>query len=346
MNVLKHHVPTFLIVLIGVLGIGLVLWAWHLPPFDGAEVRTSNAYVRGQVTTLSAQAAGEVTQVPVSDFATVAKGEVLVQLDDRSARQALAQAEAQLASARSALEANAQSIRSAEATLQSREASARAAKAALDTTRASWTRLHKLQEKGVVSTSDVEDADLALRQAEAALTEASSNTDVAREAVASAKVQTDTLNAQISSAEAAVALARIDLEHRVIRAPSDGRLGQIGVRVGQYVTAGTSLVSLVPPQVWVIANVKETEFADLQQGQRVSFTVDALHDRAFAGHITQFSPATASEYSVLGNSTATGNFTKIAQRLPVRIEIDPDQPGGAELAPGMSVVLHAPRQES
>ncbi|MDK3018037.1 HlyD family secretion protein [Pseudodonghicola flavimaris] len=346
MNVLKHHIPTVLIALIGVLGIGLVLWAWHLPPFDGGEIRTSNAYVRGSVTTISAQAAGEVTEVPMQDFATVKRGDVLVRLDDRSAREALAQATAQLDAAQSALKANTQAIRSAQATLAARQATAQAAQAALDTSRASWTRLHKLQDKGVVTTSNVEEADLALRQAEAALTQAQSNVDVARESVVSAKVQTETLNAQIASAQAAVALAGIDLDRRVIRAPVDGRLGQIGVRPGQYVSAGTALVSLVPPQVWVIANVKETELADLHPGQPVTFTVDARHDRAFAGHIAEFSPATASEFSVLGNSTATGNFTKIAQRLPVRIEIDPDQPGAGDLAPGMSVVLYAPRTAS
>lgn len=346
MRILKHHFPTFLIVLIGVLGVGLVLWAWHLPPFDGGNIRTSNAYVRGSVTTISAQAAGEVTEVPVSDFATVHKGDILVQLDDRTARQALAQANAQLDQARSALESNTQAIHSAEATLASRQAAEKAAQAALDTSKSTWDRIHKLQDKGVVTSSDVDDADLDLRQAEAAVTEAQSNVEVAREAVASAKVQTKTLNAQIASAEAAVELARIDLEHRVVRAPSDGRLGQIGVRLGQYVTAGTSLVSLVPPQVWVIANVKETELAGLRQGQEVTFTVDAMNDREFRGRIAEFSPATASEFSVLGTSTATGNFTKIAQRLPVRIEIDSDQPGADSLSPGMSVVLYAPRATS
>jgi multidrug resistance efflux pump len=102
-------------------------------------------------------------------------------------------------------------------------------------------------------------------------------------------------------------------------------------------------MSYVEPTVWVIANINERELADLQVGQSVSFTVDALKDQSLTGHVSQFSPATASEYSVLGNSTATGNFTKIAQRLPVKIEIDPDQPDINRLTPGMSVVLHAPR---
>ncbi|MBE3636844.1 HlyD family secretion protein [Mangrovicoccus algicola] len=344
MTLLKHHVPTLLVVLIGLLGVGTVLYAWQLPPFAGTEIRTENAYVRGSVTTISPQIAGYVTQVPVSDFQVVTAGEVLVRLDDRTAAQALAQAEAALAGARAALKANAQDINSAEAVLESRKAARQAAEAALDTAQAAWARQDKLKAKGFLSQSDADDGQLSLQQAQAALTEAESNVDVAREDVASARVQTDTLQSQIASAEAAVELARIDLEHTVIHAPRDGQLGQIGVKPGQYVTAGAALMSHVAPQVWVIANVKERELADMAQGQAVRFTVDALRDRSFTGRVSMLSPATASEYSVLGSSAATGNFTKIAQRLPVRIEIDPGQEGAESLAPGMSVVLHAPRQ--
>ncbi|MDT0683846.1 HlyD family secretion protein [Roseicyclus sp. F158] len=343
MRVLKHNIPTLFVLLAGILGTLLMLWAWQLPPFGLAEIRTSNAYVRGSVTTLSAQAAGEVVEVPVTDFRTVSKGDVLVRIDDRSAKQALAQAEARLASAEAALDGNVQSIRSAEATLASRKAAAGAAEAALEIARATDDRQHQLLERGVVSDTQTDDADLALRRAEATLTEATSTVDVARESVAGARVQSRALEAEIASAEAAVSLARLDLEHRTIRAPADGRLGQIGVRRGQFVTAGTAVMSLVPENLWVIANVKETELADLYEGQEVSFTVDALRDRSFTGRVAVLSPATASEFSVMGASTATGNFTKIAQRLPVRIEIDPDQPGAERLAPGLSVVLHASR---
>ncbi|PTW50604.1 HlyD family secretion protein [Rhodovulum kholense] len=343
MHILKHHIPTFLIVLIGLLGVVVVLYAWHLPPFAGDEIRTENAYVRGNVATLSPQIAGYVTEVPVSDFQTVATGDVLVRLDDRTARQTLARAEAELASARAALKANDQDINSARATLDSRKAAAEAARAAVDTARAEWNRQDRLREKGVISAADAEDSQLKLRQAEAALTEALSDVDVAREDLGTAKVRTDTLSASVTAELAAVELAKIDLEHTAIRAPENGRLGQINVRVGQYVTAGSALMSLVSDRIWVIANVKETDLSGLHPGQAVRFDVDALGHRPFAGTVSMLSPATASEFSVLGNSTATGNFTKIAQRLPVRIEIDPGQTGEDRLAPGMSVVVHARR---
>lgn len=344
MTALKRHFPTLTIILIGLAGVLAVLFAWHLPPFAGAEVRTDNAYVRGSVVTVSPQISGYVTEVPVADFQQIREGDILVQFDDRSARQSLAQAEASLTSAQASLAANAQSIRSAEAVIAARKAALEAAEAAVEKAKAEAARHRKLMEKGVISTADIETSTLALRQAEAAVVTAQSNVAVAQEERAALETNIDLLEAQRASAEAAVELAKINLEHTRVRALHDGRLGQIGVRPGQFVTAGTALMSYVEPEVWVIANINERELADLRLGQEVRFTVDALHDRSFTGHVAQFSPATASEYSLLGNSTGTGNFTKIAQRLPVKITIAPNQPEAHRLTPGMSVILHAPRQ--
>ncbi len=142
----------------------------------------------------------------------------------------------------------------------------------------------------------------------------------------------------MESAEAAVQLARIDLDNTEITAPVDGRLGEVSARLGQYVTAGTRVATIVPDKVWVVANFKETQVRGMKVGQPVKFTVDALGDAPLSGRIEDFSPATGSEFSVLAASNATGNFIKIAQRIPVRIAIDPDQPLADSLAPGMSVV--------
>ena len=160
-----------------------------------------------------------------------------------------------------------------------------------------------------------------------------------REDVAGAQVGLGARKAEIASAEAAVELARIDLSNTVIRAPAAGRLGQVGVRLGQYVTAGTALVSHVSPEVWVIANFRETELHGIRVGDRATFTVDAMQHRAFTGRVEAFSPATASEFSILASSNTTGNFTKIAQRLPLRISIDPGQEMAEYLTPGLSVVV-------
>ncbi|WP_312798470.1 HlyD family secretion protein, partial [Tianweitania sp.] len=124
-----------------------------------------------------------------------------------------------------------------------------------------------------------------------------------------------------------------------ITAPEDGRLGEVGARLGQYVSAGTQLVAVVPARKWVVANFKETQLAGMKLGQTVRMTGDALHHAPLTGRIERFAPATGSEFSVLRPDNATGNFTKVAQRLPVRIALDPDQPLTENLAPGMSVVV-------
>jgi multidrug resistance efflux pump len=121
--------------------------------------------------------------------------------------------------------------------------------------------------------------------------------------------------------------------------PRDGQLGQIGVRLGAYVNSGAQLMALVPNQLWVIANMKETQMDNIRVGQPASFTVDALNHRKFHGHVQRISPATGSEFALLQADNATGNFVKIAQRIPVRITVDPDQAESERLRPGMSVVV-------
>jgi multidrug resistance efflux pump len=122
-----------------------------------------------------------------------------------------------------------------------------------------------------------------------------------------------------------------------VRAPESGRLSEVGVRVGQYVTAGSQLMFLVPPETWVIANYKEAQTARMAVGQPASFTVDGLANARLTGHVERLSPAAGSEFAVLKADNATGNFTKVPQRIAVRIKIDPGQPLAARLRPGMSV---------
>lgn len=335
----KHLIPTLVTLAIGLAGALLLLYAWHLPPFQSSQPMTENAYVRGKVTTLAPQVPGYVRAVEVEDFQAVSAGDVVARIDDRIARQRLAQAEAQLAAARAALEVATQGVASAEAALRADQAGVAAARSALTTAQTTWDRAEALRTRGVASQSASDQSELALLQAEAGVTQAEAQLDVQREAVKSARVALQSRKADIASAEAAVELARIDLENTVIRAPEDGRLGQVAVRVGQYVTPGSALVSHVGRDIWVIANFRETNLAGLRPGEPVDFTVDALQGRGFTGRVESFSPATASEYSLLAGTNATGNFTKVAQRLPVRIAIDPDQQGADALRPGMSVIV-------
>lgn len=338
-------IPTLIAIAAGIAGLLLVLFAWHLPPFQSVHPQTENAYIRGRLTTLAPQLSGYIHDVAVQDFEQVAKDQVIARIDDRQYRQRLAQAQATQAGAEAGLKIQQQSIHSAQANLQSAEAAMRAAQAASDTAASTWDRASALQTRGVNSQSSADQSELALRQAQAAVTQAESAIAVARENVNGAEVGLAAKQAEIASAKAAVELAQIDLSNTVIRAPVAGRLGQVGVREGQYVTAGTALVSHVAPEVWVIANFKETQLHGIRIGNRATFTVDAMQHRSFTGRIEAFSPATASEFSLLSSSNATGNFTKVAQRLPIRISIDPGQEMAEYLEPGLSVVVTVEQTE-
>ncbi|PYE84879.1 HlyD family secretion protein [Pseudoroseicyclus aestuarii] len=336
---MKKHIPALAAVILGLIGIAATLLAFGLPPFTSSVETTTNAYVRGHVVTLSPQVAGHVTEVTVRDFQRVEAGEVLARIDDRSLRQQLAQAQSQLDAARAAQENADQSQASGEAALRARQAALTSAQAALQTAQTSADRATELQGRGIVSTSSLDQSQLALDQANAGVAQAQSQLEVAEQDLKSVGSNRESLAAQVQAAEAAVELARIALDNATIRAPQAGQLGQVGVQAGQYVTPGSSLMALVPHDVWVVANYKETQLHGMQPGQRVTFSVDAMDGQVFTGHISGFSPATASEFSALGSS-ASGNFTKIAQRLPVRIAIDPGQPEAEALAPGLSVVVH------
>ncbi len=339
----NHLIPTLIALAAGIAGILIVLFAWHLPPFQLAQPQTENAYVRGNVTSLAPQLSGYIAAVEVQDFDQVAAGQVIARIDDRQYRQRLAQADAALQAAEAALQIQRQSVRSAKAGQSSAEAALRAAQAARDTAKSNWDRSSALQSRGVTAQSAADQTELALRQAEAAVTQAESAIAVARENVNGADVGLAAKQADIAAARAAVELAGIDMANTVIRAPSDGRLGQVSVHIGQYVTPGTALVSLVGPEIWVIANFRETELHQMRIGDPARFTVDAMQHRVFTGRVQSFSPATASEFSLLPASNATGNFTKVAQRLPVRISVDPGQEMAEYLQPGLSVVVRVDR---
>jgi multidrug resistance efflux pump len=334
-----HFLPTIVIAIIGLAGILLVLFAWHLPPFTSSQPTTENAYVRGRVTSIAPQLSGYLSEVNVQDFQQVKQGDLIARIDDRIYRQKLAQAEAALEAARAALAVGEQNVRSAEAVRRANEAALASARAALAMADADERRAEELSSRGVSSDTAREQAQLARQQAAAAVQQAEAQVEIQVQAIESARTQLEARQADIAGAQGAVELARIDLANTEIHAPEDGRLGQVSARLGQYVTAGTALVSLVGEDIWIIANFPETGLHGIRLGQRVDFTVDALQDRRFTGRVEAFSPATASEFSLLAGTNATGNFTKIVQRLPVRISINPGQEMGEYLAPGLSVIV-------
>ncbi|WP_426115852.1 HlyD family secretion protein [Massilia sp. PWRC2] len=354
MKKLPHipHLTSILIAAIALLGVALVLHAWQLPPFHGAIESTENAYVRGSVTVIAPKVDGYVAEVLVRDFATVEAGQLLVRLDDRNFKQRLAQASATLAAQQANLANVAQArrvreagISNAQAQLAAAEAERANAAAQFGRAKADERRTRVLAVDGAVSQREQEQADSTLRQVEAAqrladahAAQARAAVEVARQELRSVDVNQQAIEAAIEGAKASVQLAEIDLDNTRIRAPRAASAGEIGVKLGQYVTPGTQLLALVPSQVWVVANFKEAQTTRMAPGQAAQLQVDGLGNARLKGRVERLAPAMGSEFSVLRADNATGNFTKIAQRLQVRITVDASDPRASRLRPGMSVI--------
>lgn len=298
----RHPITVVLVVLFTTGAVLAILAAWHLPPFGGGSEATENAYVRGRIVVIAPEVSGYVVEVAVKDYETVKADDVLVRIDDRVYKAKVDAAQASLDAALAGL-AN--------------------ARAQLTRAQADMTRIDELSKNGWVSVQVRDNTLAALRQAEAQAQLADGDKG--------------SFQAQVDAARAQLALAQIDLEHTVIRAPEAGQLSEVGVRLGQFVTNGTQLLSLVPPERWVIANFKEAQTARIVLGQPASFTVDGLAGARFNGRVERLSPAAGSEFAVLKPDNATGNFVKVPQRIGVRISIDPGQSGEDRLKPGMSV---------
>lgn len=343
----KIFTPLTLIVLLGgIAGVALVLYAWRLPPFSSHVEMTDNAYVRGYVTTMSPQVSGYVVNVPVKDYQEVKQGDLLVKIDDRIFRQRLAQAEATLAGQTAASDNSRQQENAARANIASSQAAVDSAEASLKQAQLAADRQDNLIRSGVGTSSLQEEAQANLEKSRAGLSQAKAGLEVARQDLQTIIVNRSSLQAAVANAQAAVELARIDLQNTEIKAPRDGELGEVGARVGQYVAAGSQLMAVVPHEVWVVANFKETQLAGMEVGQPVSISVDALHHRKLKGRVERFSPAAGSEFAVIKPDNATGNFVKIAQRVGVRVSIDPDQQAATELSPGMSVVVRVDKSQA
>jgi multidrug resistance efflux pump len=321
----------------GVLGVSAVLYAWQLPPFTTSVQTTNNAYVKGRVTLIAPQLAGYVVNVPARDYQAVHKGDVLVQLDDRIYVQQLAQAEATLLQQQNTLANYDQNYASKQASVDLAKAQLTAAQAALTKAQADSGRTDSLLSSGLSPQSTVDQVRSALAQAQSSVDQATASVSIAEQNLSLVEGGKPALEGAVKGAEATVELARINISNTRILAPVDGVLGEVTARQGQYVSIGTQLTSVTPPDTWVVANFKETQLAGITVGQDATFTVDALGHQSLTGHITQISPAAGSEFSVLKADNATGNFTKIAQRIPVRVEIDPNQDLAQRLLPGMSV---------
>ncbi|WP_333587779.1 HlyD family secretion protein [Phenylobacterium sp.] len=299
---------------------------------------TDNAFVQADTVAVAPQIDGYVTEVLVSDNAVVAAGQVLARIDAAAIEAKLAQAEANAQALEAAVRAVDDKARLEEAMIAQRAAGLDSARAEAQLAQAEMDRYDRLSREGWVSAQRVQTVKAGARQAQAAVAQAQATLEAERrtaEALGSARAQT---LAQAAGARASVEQARIDLSRTEIRAPVAGVVGARAVRPGQYVRPGATLMSIVPVgQAYVVANFKETQVARLSIGQSVEIRADAFGGQTLTGRIESFAPATGAEFALIPVENAVGNFTKIAQRLPVRIAVDDGQSLAGALRPGLSI---------
>ncbi len=316
----------------------MTVWRW-------IEV-TDDAYVEGDITPMAPKVAGIVVEVAVTDNQEVEAGAVLVRIDDADYRARVAEARALVAARDAALAQLDDRVAVQEAVV--RQASAGIASAQADLTRANrdLDRVKALVKDDFVSRQRFDTQAAEAAKASAGLRGSNAQLAAARAQLESLESERHIAAAQAEQARALADQAQADLDGTVIRAPVAGAIGNRAVRVGQYVRAGQHLLSVVPlASVWVDANYKETQIGRMRPGHRATIAVDAFPGIEIEGRVESFSPASGAKFSLLPPENATGNFTKVVQRLPVRISLPAGHPLAGRLRPGLSVTARVDTRE-
>ncbi|MDW6024277.1 HlyD family secretion protein [Mesorhizobium sp. BAC0120] len=317
---------------------GGAYYGWQYWTVGRFLVSTDDAYVKADSTTIAPKISGYIGAVLVGDNEAVKAGQVLARIDDRDFKVSLEQAEAQVDAAKA-------NIANKQAGIVAQQSQINAAKATVAVDQANETfaeqddkRYADLAKTGYGTVQNAQEAASKIAAARAA---------VARDTAAldSATRQLDVVKAELAQAEAALAQAQaardqaqLNLSYTALVAPIDGVIGNRTLRVGQYVQAGTQLMAVVPTaDAYIVANYKETQLTDVHAGQPVDIEVDTFPGRVFKGHVDSLSPASGQEFALLPPDNATGNFTKVVQRIPVKIVLDHASPLSVVLRPGMSV---------
>ncbi|OAS26147.1 HlyD family secretion protein [Methylobacterium platani] len=326
------------LVLLAALGSG-GSYGWHWWTTGRFLETTEDAYLQADKVTVAPRIAGTIASVLVGDNQPVKAGTVLARLDDREYRVALKQAEAEAGKARAQILGTAAAITQAQAQVESAKAEIENTEAGLDFATKEYDRYRNLLQTGSGTVQRQQQADSDLRQKRAARDKAVASLEASKKQVESLRALEASARATLEGAQAKVEQARLNLSYATVTAPIDGTVGDRSLRVGQFVSAGTGLLTVVPMgrDIYLVANFKETQTGRMIEGQPVTFTVDALGEHEFGGRIESFSPGTGAQFALLPPENATGNFTKVVQRVPVRIALDADDPLLSRLRPGLSV---------
>jgi membrane fusion protein, multidrug efflux system len=321
------------------IGIG-VAWYGHKWWTVGRFIEsTDDAYVGGDVTVMAPKVSGFIAEVAVTDNQTVHAGDLMIKLDDRDYRTALARAEAMVAGQQATLANLDATRRLQDAVIRQAQAGVAAADAEMVRARDDQSRFQTLSRTAAASVQSFQKADADYKQAVAGAEKARAVLDASQQQIAVIDTQKQQTRAALDAAAADRDMARLNLGYTELRAPFDGVVGNRSARIGAFAGAGSQLIALVPARgLWVDANFKENQLAHMHAGQLATVHADVLSDVTFHGHVASLAPATGAQFSVLPPENATGNFTKIVQRVPVRILLDGDASALGRLRPGLSVL--------
>ncbi len=301
-------------------------------------VSTDDAYVQAHSVLISPKVSGYISEVPVDDNQTVKAGQVIARIDPRDYDTALDQARANVAAAQASIETLNQQIAQQRLVVEQDRQQVASDQAALVYSQQDYQRYTILAKDGYGSVQRAQQAQADIREKDAM-----QQHDIA--VVAAAEKQIGVFEAQLAQANATLAQqqamehqAELNLSYTAITAPVDGAVGVRTLRVGEYVQAGTQLMAVVPLQaVYIVANYKETQLTNVRPGQPATIDVDTFPGAKIHGHVDSLAPASGQEFALLPPDNATGNFTKIVQRIPLKIVVDEDDPLVGKLRPGMSV---------
>jgi membrane fusion protein, multidrug efflux system len=301
---------------------------------------TDDAYVRADQITISSHIAGYVDSVPVRDNQTVRKGQLVATIDDDDYRAKVASAESALQAAQAAVDVLADQLNVQRQKIAAASAEVRAADAGLKQTRLQDARQRALVNDGTTSHRELEAAEADEDRLSASRDEKAAELQAATHLLEVIRSQELEAQQVVMTRRAGLELARIDLGYTRIVSPADGQLSERGALTGEYVTPGTRIGLVVPlPNVWLVANFRESQMAHMNPGQSAIVTVDSVPDVRFRGTVDSFEPASGALQALLPPDNATGNFTKVAQRFGVKVILAPNQTGIDRLRPGMSAIV-------
>jgi membrane fusion protein (multidrug efflux system) len=328
-----------LVFVVAALVLVVVLTRWSAWQGEPGWQSTDDAYLQSDITPIATKVAGYVRNVPVQDYQRVQAGQVVAELVDDDYRAAVAQAQANLAAAGAQGRTLVSQAALQQANVAAAEAVVAATSALLEQNGRDLARERRLLETGSSSAEAIEKLETARAQLTAQLQQNRAQAQAAARQIAVLEAQQAQAQAAVAAQQANLEVARLNLAYTRVLAPQDGVIAQRQVKPGQYVGVGAQITSLTPlPHLWVLANYKETQLTHMAVGNAAEIRVDTFPTHVLHGHVLAFAPVSGSQFALLPPDNATGNFTKVVQRIPVKIAVDDPDGLADRLVPGMSVV--------